>query len=108
MGRKRFTSKEVPEREPIVSRNVISTRDAAIPPPGNGHRGKSEMNDRIRQPPDTSMKADKTKRKKGRLSADIQYTLGPQLRAMYTDVVNEGVPDQFSELIQRLEKRDEK
>src|SRR3954451_13500763 len=107
MGRERFTSKEVPDREPIVSQDVISTRDAAIPPPGYGHRGKSEMNDKIRQPPDTSM-TENTKRKKGRLSADIQYKLGQQLRAMYTDVVNEGVPDQFSELIQRLDKRDEK
>lgn len=66
------------------------------------------MNDKMRQPPDTSMRADKTKRKKGRLSADIQYKLGQQLRAMYTDVVNEGVPDQFAELIQRLDKRDGK
>jgi hypothetical protein len=68
------------------------------------------MNEKMRQPPDTSMsmRADKMKRKKGRLSADIQYKLGQQLRAMYTDVVNEGVPDQFAELIQRLDKRDEK
>jgi hypothetical protein len=66
------------------------------------------MNDKMRQPPETSMRADRTKRKKGRLSADIQYKLGQQLRAMYTDVVNEGVPDQFAELIQRLDKRDEK
>ena len=77
---------------------------------GIGYRGKSEMNEhKTRQPPDTSMKADRTpKRKKGRLSADIQYKLGQQLRAMYTDVVNQGVPDQFAELIQRLDKRDEK
>jgi hypothetical protein len=66
------------------------------------------MNDKMRQPPDNPMNADRTKRKKGRLSADIQYKLGQQLRAMYTDVVNEGVPDQFAELIQRLDKRDEK
>ena len=66
------------------------------------------MNEKMRQPPETSMRADRTKRKKGRLSADIQYKLGQQLRAMYTDVVNEGVPDQFAELIQRLDKRDEK
>jgi hypothetical protein len=63
---------------------------------------------KTRQPPDASMKADRTKRKKGRLSADIQYKLGQQLRAMYTDVVNQGVPDQFAELIQRLDKRDQK
>jgi len=66
------------------------------------------MNEKMRQPPDTSMRVDKTKRRKGRLSADIQYKLGQQLRAMYTDVVNEGVPNQFAELIQRLDKRDEK
>ena len=66
------------------------------------------MNDKMRQPPETSMRADRAKRKKGRLSADIQYKLGQQLRAMYTDVVNEGVPDQLAELIQRLDKRDEK
>jgi hypothetical protein len=79
-----------------------------MPPGALGSRGKGEMNDKTRQPPDMSMKAEKVKRKKGRLSADIQYKLGQQLRAMYTDVVNEGVPDQFAELIQRLEQRDEK
>jgi len=80
-----------------------------MPPVSIGHRGTSEMNDKMmRQPPDTSMKGERMKRKKGRLSADIQYKLGQQLRAMYTDVVNEGVPDQFAELIQRLDKRDEK
>jgi hypothetical protein len=66
------------------------------------------MNDKMRQPPDNTMSTDRAKRKKGRLSADIQYKLGQQLRAMYTDVVNEGVPDQFAELLQRLDKRDEK
>ena len=73
-----------------------------------GHRGTSEMNEKTRQPPDTSMKADKTKHKKGRPRPEIQHKIGQQLRAMYTDVVNEGVPDQFAELIQRLDKQDKK
>src|SRR5690242_11964968 len=41
---------------------------------------------------------------RGRLSQDIQRRIGLQLRAMYTDVVNEGVPDRFAELIRRLDK----
>jgi hypothetical protein len=74
-----------------------------------GHRGKNEMNERPKQPPDNNtMKADKTKQKKGRLGAEIQHKIGQQLRAMYTDVVNEGVPDRFAELLQRLDKQDQK
>jgi len=105
---KQLTSKKVPSVEPNLSSEVIQSGKRLFRRLGMGTGGMSEMNDKIRQPPDTSMKAEKTKRKKGRLTADIQYKLGQQLRAMYTDVVNEGVPDQFSELIQRLDKRDEK
>jgi hypothetical protein len=73
-----------------------------------GHWGKDEMNERPKQPPDTPMKAERTKQKKGRLGAEIQHKIGQQLRAMYTDVVNEGVPDRFAELLQRLDKQDQK
>jgi hypothetical protein len=74
----------------------------------SGIGGRSEMNERPKQPPDTSMKAERTKQKKGRLGAEIQHKIGQQLRAMYTDVVNEGVPDRFAELLQRLDKQDQK
>jgi hypothetical protein len=43
---------------------------------------------------------------KGQLSQDIQRKIGLQLRAMYTNVVNEGVPDRFAELIRRLDDKD--
>ena len=43
---------------------------------------------------------------KAKLNADIQHKIGQQLRAMYTDVVNEGVPDRFADLISRLDKQD--
>jgi len=42
---------------------------------------------------------------KGQLSQDIQRRIGLQLRAMYSDVVNEGVPDRFAELLSRLDKQ---
>jgi hypothetical protein len=49
--------------------------------------------------------------KPAKLGRDVQARLGQQLRAMYDEVVNEGVPDRFSELINRLNgngKKDER
>jgi hypothetical protein len=43
-----------------------------------------------------------------RLGRDIQAKIGQQLRAMYDDVLNQGVPDRFTELLNRLEQKDEK
>ena len=40
-----------------------------------------------------------------RLGPDIQIKIGRQLRAIYDDVVNQGVPDRFVELLDRLDKR---
>jgi hypothetical protein len=44
----------------------------------------------------------------GRLGRDVQAKIGSQLRAIYDDVVKEGVPDRFVDLLQRLDKKDEK
>ena len=41
--------------------------------------------------------------KEGSLSAEIQLRIGHQLRAMYDDVVAQGVPDRFAELIRKLD-----
>ena len=41
--------------------------------------------------------------KPGKLGREVQARLGQQLRAMYDDVVNQGVPDRFAELLNRLE-----
>ena len=41
--------------------------------------------------------------KPGRLNAEIQSRIGHQLRAMYDDVVRQGVPDRFAELIRKLD-----
>jgi len=40
---------------------------------------------------------------KGGLNAEIQARIGHQLRAMYDDVVRQGVPERFAELIRRLD-----
>jgi hypothetical protein len=41
--------------------------------------------------------------KQGGLNAEIQARIGHQLRAMYDDVVRQGVPDRFADLIRRLD-----
>jgi len=41
--------------------------------------------------------------KPGGLNSEIQSRIGHQLRAMYDDVVRQGVPDRFAELIRKLD-----
>ena len=43
-----------------------------------------------------------------KLGRDIQAKIGQQLRALYDDVVNQGVPDRFADLLNRLDKPDDK
>ena len=40
---------------------------------------------------------------KGGLNSEIQSRIGHQLRAMYDDVVRQGVPDRFAELIRKMD-----
>ena len=40
---------------------------------------------------------------KGGLTPESQSRIGHQLRAMYDDVVRQGVPDRFAELIKKLD-----
>lgn len=39
----------------------------------------------------------------GALSKDIQTRIGSQLRAMHDDIVRQGVPDRFVDLLSRLD-----
>jgi hypothetical protein len=41
--------------------------------------------------------------RQGGLNAEIQARIGHQLRAMYDDVVRQGVPDRFAELVRKLD-----
>jgi Anti-sigma factor NepR len=49
------------------------------------------------------MKDVKSQGKPSGLNAEIQSRIGHQLRAMYDDVVRQGVPDRFAELIRKLD-----
>jgi hypothetical protein len=42
------------------------------------------------------------------LGGEIRGKIGRQLREMYDDVLAQGVPDRFVELLNRLEKQNEK
>jgi len=52
------------------------------------------------------MQTEVTQRKpRGRLGRDVQNKIGQQLRAMYDDVVNDGVPDRFVEILRKLDEQ---
>ncbi len=42
-----------------------------------------------------------------RLGREVQARIGQQLRAMYNDVVNQGVPDHIADLVRRLSDQDQ-
>jgi hypothetical protein len=39
------------------------------------------------------------------LNRQIQDRIGQQLRSMYNDVVSQGIPDRFTELLKKLDER---
>ena len=45
----------------------------------------------------------KSNAKQAKLSREVQARLGQQLRAMYDEVMNQGVPDRFTDLLNRLD-----
>ena len=51
---------------------------------------------------ETAARNKKVNAKPAKLSREVQARLGQQLRAMYDDVVNQGVPDRFNDLINRI------
>jgi Anti-sigma factor NepR len=42
-----------------------------------------------------------------RLGREVQARIGQQLRAMYNDVVNQGVPQHLSDLVRRLSDQEQ-
>jgi hypothetical protein len=51
------------------------------------------------------MQTEVTQRKaRGRLGREVQNKIGQQLRAMYDDVVSDGVPDRFVEMLRKLDE----
>ena len=63
------------------------------------------------QKPMESAQTNRGKKGDGRsakLSREVQARLGQQLRAMYDDVVNQGVPERFTELLNRIDSNTNK
>jgi hypothetical protein len=48
-----------------------------------------------------------TKDGSGALDKETQAKIGQQLRAMYDEVVRQGVPDRFADLLNRLEHQEQ-
>ena len=46
-------------------------------------------------------------RPEARLGREVQARIGQQLRAMYNDVVNQGVPQHLADLVRRLSDQDQ-
>ena len=48
-----------------------------------------------------------TTHKEARLGREVQARIGQQLRAMYNDVVNQGIPQHLADLVRRLSDQDQ-
>jgi hypothetical protein len=53
--------------------------------------------------PKTKMLSAETPTRTG-LTREVQAKIGQQLRAMYNDVVDQGVPDRFTDLLNKLDQ----
>ena len=62
------------------------------------------MKDRKTARPEQPMQVQSPGEKTGKiLNREIHAKIGQQLRALYNDVVDQGVPDRFAELLGRLD-----
>jgi hypothetical protein len=70
-----------------------------------GNPVRSELMDKEPVRPEATMDTDAQVRKQGgRLSREDQRRLGDMLQRVYDDVVSQGVPDRFKELLTELEE----
>ena len=54
--------------------------------------------------PETMQTEVNQRKPRGRLGREVQNKIGQQLRAMYDDVVSDGVPDRFVEMLRKLDE----
>ncbi len=62
------------------------------------------MKDDNKPVPKKIMKMQEAGGKEAALGREIQAKIGQQLRAMYDNVVDEGVPDRFADLLRQIDK----
>jgi len=70
------------------------------PPPAEAESDKPEDRDAMDKPLTQQ-------RREVRLGREVQARIGQQLRAMYDDVVKEGVPQHIGDLVLRLSEQDD-
>jgi hypothetical protein len=64
------------------------------------------MKSRKTMPPRTAKSEPPSFDPPGALGREIQSKIGDQLRAMHDDIVKQGVPDRFVDLLSKLDKSD--
>jgi hypothetical protein len=65
------------------------------------------MNEAKAEGPDAMARTATQRKSEVRLGKEIQARIGQQLRALYDDVVNEGVPKHIDDLVRRLSEQDD-
>ena len=55
------------------------------------------------KPMETAASRQKNHAKPAKLGREVQARLGQQLRAMYDEVLSQGVPDRFADLLNRMD-----
>jgi Anti-sigma factor NepR len=75
-------------------------RQTKLEPVGPG-ADKPESDDSMARPAATPHKPE------ARLGREVQARIGQQLRSMYNDVVNQGVPQHLSDLVRRLSDQEQ-
>ena len=78
---------------------MTTSKTANVQPPGP-NEGKAEAREDMGKPA-THRKSEV------RLGREVQARIGQQLRAMYDEVVNEGVPEHIADLVRRLSDQDD-
>ncbi len=81
-------------------KNRKTNFEAELPDQGNPGSDQPHIRDAMGRP------VNQTNKPEARLGREVQARIGQQLRAMYDDVVNEGVPQRISDLVRRLSEQD--
>jgi Anti-sigma factor NepR len=78
--------------------------NATIDAEGGGNETMNAEDDKPGRPGPMLTEVNQRKAR-GRLGRDVQSKIGQQLRTMYDNVVNEGVPDRFAEMLRQLDEQ---
>jgi Anti-sigma factor NepR len=83
---------------------LVNTESALAGPSG---KGVGDMNERKPAKTGSKMQFSDASPRQAALGRQIQDRIGQQLRAMYNDVMAQGIPDRFTDLLKKLDHRDD-